>query len=225
MPSATAFYRWTELDRTSWPDFRDRAGAYESAELRPRSYPGLERIALPKPGRRRLVSLDGALQGRRSPSRLPDKAPSDRELGRVLSHAHGVVETRGRGPTPSAGGLQALELYVVRFGDGAYHYDRTGHQLARLRQPAERAAWRRRVPSLDLVEGGSLLWVIAGDAARAEAKYGPRGLRFLLLEAGHLMQNLCLLRPTVPLGAFFEGDCAAALGLPPTDLVLYAALS
>ena len=51
----------------------------------------------------------------------------------------------------------------------------------------------------------------------------------LLLEAGHLMQNLCLVsaslkRATVPLGAFFERDVAAALGLPATDLPLYVGL-
>jgi nitroreductase len=58
------------------------------------------------------------------------------------------------------------------------------------------------------------------------AKYGARGLRFLLLEAGHLMQNLCLLSRslglvTVPLGGFFEAPLARLLVLPETDEVLY----
>ncbi len=58
------------------------------------------------------------------------------------------------------------------------------------------------------------------------AKYAERGLRFLLLEAGHLMQNLCLLSAslgvvTVPLGGFFERGIARRLGLPAEDVVLY----
>ena len=61
------------------------------------------------------------------------------------------------------------------------------------------------------------------------AKYGDRGLRFLLLEAGHLMQNLCLASAslglaTTPLGGYFEADLAQRLTLPPTDEVLYLGL-
>jgi nitroreductase len=59
-----------------------------------------------------------------------------------------------------------------------------------------------------------------------EAKYGARGGRFLLLEAGHVMQNLCLLSAslglaTVPLGGYFERAIAEQFLLPSTDLVLY----
>ncbi|HEX7896834.1 MAG TPA: SagB/ThcOx family dehydrogenase [Planctomycetota bacterium] len=228
MGSPLAFYRWTELDRTSWPAFRDAAGAFESADVRPRAHPGLPTVALPKPRARRLAPLDRALVARRSARKLSTAPISDRDLGHLLYFSHGAVEAGARGPTPSAGGLQALELYLVRFGDGAYHYDRAGHHLSRL-GGADRADWRTRVPSLDLVEGGSLLWLIVGDVERVEAKYGARGLRFLLLEAGHLMQNLCVVsaslkRATVPLGAFFERDVASALKLPETDLVLYAGL-
>jgi nitroreductase len=66
----------------------------------------------------------------------------------------------------------------------------------------------------------------AGEGERVERKYGERGYRFLLLEAGHLMQNLCLLSAslglmTVPLGGFFEREVAAELLLPSSDLVLY----
>jgi len=47
----------------------------------------------------------------------------------------------------------------------------------------------------------------------------------LLLEAGHLMQNLCLASTayeqcTVPLGGFFERALARTLELPRTDRVL-----
>lgn len=82
------------------------------------------------------------------------------------------------------------------------------------------------MPSLVTVEGGALVWVIVGDGARVSAKYGARGLRFLLLEAGHLMQNLCLIAAdlglaTVPLGGFYEQPLARALQLPPSDEVLY----
>ncbi|HKI38093.1 MAG TPA: nitroreductase family protein [Gemmataceae bacterium] len=56
-----------------------------------------------------------------------------------------------------------------------------------------------------------------------------RAARFLLQEAGHLVQNLWLLSAslglvTVPLGGYFERDIARQLVLPPTDLILYLGL-
>jgi SagB-type dehydrogenase family enzyme len=79
---------------------------------------------------------------------------------------------------------------------------------------------------MGLVNGGALLWVLVGDADRVACKYGERAVRFLLQEAGHLMQNLCLMSAalrlvTVPLGGYLERDVAHRLVLPRTDLVLY----
>src|SRR5205085_2593087 len=87
------------------------------------------------------------------------------------------------------------ELYCVNFTNawlpaGLYHYDRAGHHLSQIAAHADRAHWQTIVPSLPLVEGGSLVWVLVGDGARVEKKYGPRGYRFLLLEAGHRVAYL-----------------------------------
>ena len=82
---------------------------------------------------------------------------------------------------------------------------------------------------MDHVDGGALLWILVGDAARVESKYMERGIRFLILEAGHLMQNLCLLSEslglsTVPLGGYLESKIAAELSLPGSDVVLYVGI-
>jgi SagB-type dehydrogenase family enzyme len=236
MPSPLAFYRWSELDRTTYPDLRDRVSSLAEDGHVPelRSYPGHPRFPLSRPRPRRLSGLDHALLRRRSARSLGGLLPSRAALGRILGLGHGITGPGGRGSVPSAGGLQGLELCLVNLAagwlpPGRYHYDRAGHHLSQLGTGADRRRWREVVPSLDLVEGGALLWVIVGDAARVERKYAERGLRFLLFEAGHLMQNLCLLSAsmglvTVPLGAFFERDVAAELALPATDLVLYVGL-
>jgi SagB-type dehydrogenase family enzyme len=109
---------------------------------------------------------------------------------------------------------------------GLYHYDRCGHHLSQIEAEATREEVRALGPSLQLLPGGALLWVVVGDGARVQGKYRERGLRFLLLEAGHLMQDLCLVSAsvglvTVPLGGFFEADLARRLRLPATDEVLY----
>jgi len=227
------YLRDSELDRTTYPDLRDRVVAFEQdgAIHETRAYPGHPATALAKGRPRPLAGLDRSLTGRRSVRALGRTLPSPRDLGRLLQFAHGVCAGEGRGPVPSSGGLQALELYVTAIepgwlAEGVHHYNRAAHRLSRVADGAGREGWVDRVPSLGLVEGGALLWILVGDAARVEAKYGDRGGRFLLLEAGHLMQNLCLLSAslgmsTVPLGAALESEVAKALRLPAGDAVLY----
>lgn len=228
-----AFYRLTELDRTTWPELRDRIARFNPDEPHPlpRRYPGYPRIDLPSVKPRLWPSLDRMLLARRCARTLSTDLPDRKRLSRLLHFAHGGHDKLNRGPTPSSGGLQALELFLVNLTPGwlqagIFHYDRQGHDLAEIAPGADRSQWQTLIPSLPLVTGGALLWILVGDAARVTAKYGPRGYRFLLLEAGHLMQNLCLLSTsmdlsTVPLGGFLEGDIAQALSLPDTDVVLY----
>lgn len=225
--------READLDPTSYPEFRDRIlrAEQEGIEHAARSYPGYPRIPLPRARGRVTVGLDRALATRRCHRDLGTEPPSRVELARLLQYAHGVNESRDRGPTPSSGGMQSLELYPVPLTStwleaGVYHYDRAGHFLSRLEAGAAREGWEALVPSMAQFTGGGLLWLIVGDGARIERKYGPRGRRFLCLEAGHLMQNLCLLSTTLglvtlPLGGFYEREIAAHVGLPGTDRVLY----
>jgi SagB-type dehydrogenase family enzyme len=231
--NARAFIRWTELDQTTLPEFLEEI---QQADVNPvleppRSYPGYPRRQLDRVRPRRLVSLDRTLQARRSSPRLGSATPSRRMLSRLLHMAHGITGDHHRGPVPSAGGLQALELYLAHWSAdwlpaGLYHYDRAGHHLSQIAPRCSRDAWLERVPSLRPIEGGAFLWIVAGDAPRVTAKYGARGYRFLLLEAGHLMQNLCLLSAslglaTVPLGGGLEHAIAAEFQLPRSDVVLY----
>jgi SagB-type dehydrogenase family enzyme len=233
MESVDPFFCWTELDRTTFPAWRERMASFDALpdEVEPRSYPGYPCWPLPQFRPRMLVSLDRVLHRRRSVQVLGSALPSRSKLGRLLQFSHGLTAGRSRGPVPSAGGLQALELYMTVLEAawlpaGLYHYDRPKHHLSQIVAGAARADWLECIPSLHLIEGGALLWIVVGDSARVNKKYGARGLRFLLLEAGHLLQNVCLMSAslglaTVPLGGFFEGEIARAFLLPAADRVLY----
>ena len=220
-----------ELDRTTYPALAHEAAAYEpsAGDARPRRYPGYPRTALPRVRARVFGSLDRALTARRSERRVSRALPAPRALARLLRFGHGALD--GRGPAPSAGGLHAIELYVVALADGwlpagVHHYDRAGHHLSQVAGVGAR--WPQLVPSLRDVPHAPLVLVLAGDAARVEAKYGQRAAKLLLLEAGHVMQDLCLVASStglsvVPCGAFLEGEIARELALPSGDAVLYAA--
>lgn len=220
-----------ELDETTFPAWREAVAAHDAGEALPRSYPGYPRVMLPahKP-RRFALSLDHALARRRSATSLGTALPDDATLGRILALAHGITADHARGPVPSAGGLQALELYLVTWSagwlpSGWYHFDRVAHALARIVDGATRDDAAAIIPALVPMTGGALAWIVAGDHERVRARYTMRAERFLLLEAGHLLQNLCLAsvacdRCTVPLGGFYERSLARTLQLPRTDRVL-----
>lgn len=231
---ALLWFTSSGLDETTLPAFRDRILRYEQGgppQPQPRTYPGYPRVDLPRARPRIGARLDTTLLRRRTARTLDTRMPSPARLGRILLYAHGACASQARGPVPSAGNLQALELYIAVLEPGwlmpsAYHYDRKGHYLSRLLARTTRQEWEALVPSKQQFDGGAALWMIVGDAQRPRAKYGARGLRFLLLEAGHLMQNLCLLSAsvglcTLPLGGFFERAMCRKLTLPSSDAILY----
>lgn len=222
-----------DLDETSFPAWRDAIAAHPHETPQPRSYPGYPRTPMPraKAGMFGGASLEKTLAARRASGALSDELPALRDVGRVLELAHGITGDDARGPVPSAGGLQALEIYLAAWAPGWlapgwYHFDRAAHALAQVAAGATRTSVAAVVPSLEVVNGGALCWILAGDHARVSARYGRRALRFLTLEAGHLMQNLCLASQaarlcTIPLGGFFERPIARALHAPRTDRILY----
>lgn len=226
--------RVTELNRISLPEMAERIAIAEEEGFagEPRRYPGYPTCPLPRMRRRWWPPLDAVLHSRRCQRKFGPQFPSTRTVAHLLQSAHGITGDWFRGPTPSAGGLQAVELYLVTWQQawlptGVYHYDRRGHQLAQIVPTADPEFWRANVPSLGQVAEGAILWILVGDGRRVAAKYGERGERFLLLEAGHLMQNLCLVSTslgltTVPLGGCLEQEVARELRLPASDHVLYA---
>ncbi|MFM7165724.1 MAG: SagB/ThcOx family dehydrogenase [Planctomycetaceae bacterium] len=227
----------SELDAVGFPELRDLvlASEAESFAVECRTYPGYPRFALPTVKGRFGPSLDKSLVTRRSRQHLKVDFPAASTLARLLRFAHGDIAAHHRGPVPSAGGLQALELYLATWNDswlpaGVFHYDRSGHFLSQVNACCDAEQWRSNIPSSRRLTGGALVWIIVGETLRVRSKYGSRADRFLLLEAGHLMQNLCLLSGsvglvTVPQGACFEHWIAGQLMLQRTDAVLYAAIA
>jgi len=219
-----------ELDEASYPAWRDAIMKHAGGGPALRAYPDRPRWSLPAPQPRAdAMALDRALQTRRSAAELDAALPDADTLGHMLAQAHGITGEDARGPVPSSGGLQALDLYVVAWGagwlpPGWYHYDRREHALAQLQAGATHERATACVPSLAPFRG-ALLFVIAADHARLAARYTRRASRFAALEAGHLMQNLCLLATAaglsvVPLGGSFEPAIARELRLPATDRVI-----
>lgn len=124
----------------------------------------------------------------------------------------------------SGGGLYPIETYVVvlkgsNLPAGVYHYQPLRHELRRLGD-ALLHSWGDRVFwHLDKANAAALI-VLTALFARTQIKYGERGYRIALLDAGHLGQNFLLAATALslavtPLGGFDEDAIARDLELDP----------
>lgn len=133
---------------------------------------------------------------------------SQAELSTMLTYSCGItsVEKEGRKHRahPSAGGRYPIEVYPLVLQDGEipaglHHYNVKSHSLDVL--------WKREFTDAEIstyfsyswVKSASVVFVLTALFARNQNKYGERGYRYILLEAGHIAQNMYL--------------CAEALGL------------
>lgn len=201
-----------------------------SASRSLRRNPELPRIALPPP---ELPHVDlGALLGRRRSARTFADAPvTSGEIATLLYAAYGVTaeDERGQGyrTAPSGGALYPLEIYAaLARGDGLaaglYHYDPPRHALEVVRPPVPADSLARASAYPDIVRGCAVAFVLTAVFWRSRFKYGLRGYRFTLLEAGHVAQNLLLGADAlglaaVPLGGYYDRALDALLRLDGVD--------
>jgi SagB-type dehydrogenase family enzyme len=192
---------------------------------------GTARVALPAP-----ASLDpplGDVIARRRSTRAFDPRPVPADVLAALLHAAygvtGELEPEGDRPAlrlrsvPSGGALYPLELYaaVSRVGElhpGLYHFDPLSPGLEALRRGATADELTPLSTYPEVVSSCAVLIFIAAIFGRTRFKYGLRGYRFALLEAGHIAQNIVLAATAlglaaVPLGAFYDRRTDAFLGL------------
>jgi SagB-type dehydrogenase family enzyme len=135
---------------------------------------------------------------------------------------------------PSAGALYPGEIYLgVRavdgLGAGIYHYEVPDHSLARLDSgdPGDRLA--RVCCGQEYARQAAVVVLISAVLQRTTRKYGDRGYRYVLLDIGHLAQNLCLICSALGLSivttcGFYDEEAAELLGIDGRDeSVMYVA--
>ncbi len=184
-----------------------------------------QRVSLPPVESKGEMSLEEAIQLRRSVREFGRRTLALEDVSQLLWAAQGITATGGFRTAPSAGALFPLELYVVAgsvegLSAGVYRYRPKTHELVHmtsgdLRRPLASAALGqspvRRAPAV---------LVIASVYERTTGKYGQRGRRYAHIEVGHAAQNVYLQAAarglaTVLVGAFDDEEVQDVLGLPP----------
>lgn len=118
---------------------------------------------------------------------------------------------------PSAGGLYPCRVVTLVRRGGAY-YSSDGQELT------ARNVKKMFVPYAPCMNA-PVYMIIVADYERSTKKYGARGWRYAILEAGHIAQNIELHALELGLaaceiGAFKESDCIRILKLSEMDVPL-----
>ena len=187
-----------------------------------RRHPHRPQLPLPEPAFPP-VSLDRALATRCSQAPVSNSRLTLVELATLVYALDGRRDD-GHRTIPSGGALYPLELYVFASRvDGAptgiHHFDPVRSSLECL--PGNPDHLRSALVDRALAEAPAVL-AITGAFWRSRFKYGQRGYRFTLLEAGHAMQNAVLAASALglaalPIGGYYDGIVDELLGLNGVD--------
>ena len=191
-------------------------------------------IYLPEPERKGVVSLEEAIDRRRSVRDFQSQPLTLNQLSQLLWAAQGITDSHEQyRAAASAGATYPLELVVACGQDGAgemeagiYRYNIAGHSLTRYHSGDIRRALADASSSQDCIRQAPLNIVIGALYERTIGKYGTRGVRYVHMEAGHVSQNIYLQATalglaTVAIGAFQDERVREVLRLEKEIRPLY----
>jgi len=179
----------------------------------------LKVIQLPEPNRSGAVSLETAINMRRSVRQFADTPLNFAQIGQLAWAGQGITDKQqGLRAAPSAGALYPIELYFV-MPEGLFVYNPEGHSLKQVSSLDLRKQLSAAASGQGPVEDAACDIVIAGAARKVAVKYGNKAQKFMLLEAGHVAENIQLQAvslglASLPVGAFETRNVARVCELP-----------
>lgn len=192
-------------------------------------------ILLPKPSLKGSISVEEALNQRRSIRDYANDSLTINQISQMLWATYGVTDSiKGRKTyylktAPSAGALYPLEIYIAigkvkGMKPGIYHYSPIRHSISSITLGDFRS-------NLDngqgMVEQAPATIVFTALYERTTSKYGDRGKdRYVCMDLGHAGQNVYLQAVALGMGtcaiaAFSDEDVSALLNLKKEETPLY----
>jgi len=186
-------------------------------------------MQLPQPKIEGTVSVEQAIGQRRTVRAFSPQMLQLDQLSQLLWSAQGLTGGSGyKRSAPSAGALYPMDVYAVagpgsvaRIEAGVYRYDPQGHMLSRVAKRDARDEVARACLSQMWMAQAPVNLVVTAEYSRITGKYGNRGLRYAMIEAGHIGQNLFLQAEALGLkagivGAYHDERLIEIMNLPRT---------
>ena len=174
-----------------------------------------------------MVSLEKTINERRTIRSFLSGQLTLEQFSQILWAAYGITEEKGyKRAAASGGACYPMDMYAV-VGEngvmgteaGVYHYEPEGHTVSLLFEGDFREALARASLGQMWMARPPLNLVITAEYARITGRYGDRGVRYAMIEAGHIGQNIFLQAEAMGLGAgivgaFHDEDVISVIGLP-----------
>ncbi len=190
----------SNLEKYSSSEMRIIASAFKEYTLSPSI--SLPPVSLEEPS---TETFDQVIASRRSVRNFANEKLTLTELSKILFQTYGItgsIKIPGGGEqnlraSPSAGALYPAEIYLAirqieGISEGLYHYNIPNHALELLKEGDPTKEVFEICGKQENVRKASIIFLISGVVARTKSKYGERGYRYVLLDIGHLGQNLYL---------------------------------
>lgn len=164
-----------------------------------KNYPRFDKVYLPHPELPDSISLKSVLYQRHSERKFGSKKLTLQQISSLLYYSAGLREFKkpwvGKRFYPSPGGRYSVEVYLVSLKSdlpkGAYHYNLKTHTLEIIHEIKNFK--KDYYVNQDWVYKASVLIFFTAIFERNTIKYGFRGYRHVIQEAGHLGQNFYIL--------------------------------
>lgn len=191
---------------------------------------------LPKPNLTGRLSLETALQNRRTRRDFTADALNLKQISQMLWSAQGVTADWGGRTAPSAKSVYPLTVYLAAYkvldlNQGIYQYlpgDREAlHEIQLIKSGDYRQALSQAIGQ-NAAQNSPAILLIAGNMEKmAKAFNNERNDNNVYLEAGHAAQNLYLQAESLQLGmvtiaGFDSSKARAVLGIPEGETIIYA---
>ncbi len=155
---------------------------------------------LPEPVLQGGLSVERAISERRTVRSFGSAFLNMSQVSRLMWSAQGITEKGGfKRAAPSAGALYPMDIYgavgqdcVEGLKAGVYHYAVKGHSLFLIKEGDFRKDISRASLEQTWMARAPLILVITAEYDRVTVKYGKRGLRYAIMEAGHIGENIFL---------------------------------
>jgi len=188
-------------------------------------------IALPRPAAVAAQLMEVVLR-RRSIREYSDSPISVEELATILFFAAGVTASEDGWPlrsTPSAGALHSTEVFlyanrVTGIDQGIYYYDWENHSLATILFGDYSHLLADIALGQEHVRYAATNIILVANYGRVFKKYWKRAYRYVLLDAGAVMQNIYLAATALNIGvcavgAFYDDELCSLLRIDCRGLI------
>lgn len=220
---------------------KKRAKSWANVEFK--EYSNVQKVSLPIPTHQTWDFI-ATLRSRHSSRNYRDRNISLVDLSTLLYYSAGILSDSSgaklpgagymsRRAYPSAGARYPLEVYVIwnshfETKSGVYHYNVKTHCLE-LVKDCDPSTNLQEMTGEDWAPNAQFAIALTCVFSRVFAKYGERAYRYIMLEAGHVMQNFCLVSQSMhygicPIGGFIDDILECLLGVDGTsEAALYLA--